>query len=331
MDELELLTRMRAEVPQAEVSPQDVDHFLTALQDRFVPRRYGRIGRLRLARAWNGPRLSLRVTLTAGVAASVAAGATIALTSGHQAAPAERTGLTAEVLGNRAAAAALATPAPRPGQWVYRQSTCQDFMLIGPNGVPCDGPTEQTWSTPDASKVIYLYGGPLVTSPFRHLPPPPPEPPPPSVAIYRARATLPRDPRALVVYINRYGSGSQASRDAETLSTIGDLLANYVDTPALTAEQYHALADTPGVRADVNAVDVAGRHGTGFFLQAPRTGGDLTNSAVEVIVNPRTYQFMGLKQWNWTVGSPMNSKNNSSLNSTALLREAFVSGPGVQP
>jgi hypothetical protein len=40
---------------------------------------------------------------------------------------------------------------------------------------------------------------------------------------------------------------------------------------------------------------------------------------------------MGLKQWNWTVGSPMNSKNNSSLNSTALLREAFVSGPGVQP
>jgi hypothetical protein len=67
------------------------------------------------------------------------------------------------------------------------------------------------------------------------------------------------------------------------------------------------------------AVDVAGRHGTGFLLTG--TGGNQ-----EIIVNPRTYQFTGYQFLG--NGRDIHAEGAWGM---AILRLAFVSGPGIRP
>ena len=68
---------------------------------------------------------------------------------------------------------------------------------------------------------------------------------------------------------------------------------------------------------DEHAVDVAGRPGIGFISPAYADG-----SRDEIIVNPQTYQLTG--------DNSMDDGHTVSFGN-AILSEALVSGPGVQP
>lgn len=76
------------------------------------------------------------------------------------------------------------------------------------------------------------------------------------------------------------------------------------------------------MRIDKNAVDTDGRHGVGFTLPYPQENGDVNHGWLAIIVNPRTYRFLGLKSWD---------SSGKAVTGTAVLREALVSGPGVRP
>jgi hypothetical protein len=73
------------------------------------------------------------------------------------------------------------------------------------------------------------------------------------------------------------------------------------------------------VKADEHAVDVARRHGTGFLLTG--TGGNQ-----EIVVDPRTYHFAGYQ----FLGSGRDIHAAGAWG-MAILRQAFVPGPGIRP
>jgi hypothetical protein len=99
----------------------------------------------------------------------------------------------------------------------------------------------------------------------------------------------------------------------------------------VAAELYHALAAIPGVAVNANATDVAGRRGVAFTL-APTpggtvpaggfTGGTAASDAGEIILDPRDYHLLG-----YATLTP----GGQPLKAVAILRQAFVSGRGVQP
>jgi len=85
--------------------------------------------------------------------------------------------------------------------------------------------------------------------------------------------------------------------------------------PALTAELFQALGEIPGVTVVKDAADLAGRHGVAFRLPDSNGQGD-----DEIVLHPRTYQFMG---WD--------SPSADGPEGTAMLAMTPVSGPGVRP
>jgi hypothetical protein len=89
--------------------------------------------------------------------------------------------------------------------------------------------------------------------------------------------------------------------------------------PQAAARMYQALGAIKGVMADEHAVDVAGRHGTGFLLTG--TGGNQ-----EIIIDRRTYQFTGYQFLG--NGRDIHAEGAWGM---AILRQAFVSGPGKRP
>jgi hypothetical protein len=102
-------------------------------------------------------------------------------------------------------------------------------------------------------------------------------------------------------------------------------LASYVVPPKVAAVLYRALADIPGVTVDQHAVDAAGRVGPAFVLTDPDyPGGGWTT---ELFLNPHTYQLTGTAE-----RFPAKCECPSpGTGGTAIVRQAFVSGPGVRP
>jgi hypothetical protein len=100
--------------------------------------------------------------------------------------------------------------------------------------------------------------------------------------------------------------------------------------PRVAAELYHALAAIPGVAVNANATDVAGRRGVAFTLALTPgtvpaggfTGGTAASDTGEIILDPRDYHLLG-----YATLTP----GGQPLKAVAILRQAFVSGPGVQP
>ena len=82
---------------------------------------------------------------------------------------------------------------------------------------------------------------------------------------------------------------------------------------------FHALGTIRRVLADEHAVDVAGRQGAGFLLTG--TGGNQ-----EIIVDRRTYHFAGYQ----FLGSGRDIHAAGAWG-MAILRQAFVPGPGIRP
>jgi hypothetical protein len=320
MDELDLLTELRAEVPLAAPTPRAEQLFRTGLADIQSS------GRTRLSRHGAHPFPGLRgrrglraprAAVVVGLAAAVTAGILIAvLPSGQRPAtvpPAQADGkaMNVQLLADLAAKAAQSGPSVQPGQWVYRK------VRFYPGNL-----TEDTWTTADGTRQ-YIGGGfgTTDTSPK-----------------YSQLGSLPKDPAALDAYLAHLAypnpDATKTNKDVADFFTIETMLEDYALPPSLTAELYHALADIPTVTARADVTDIDGRSGMAFVLPATRQSVNL-----EIIVSSTDYRI--LADASWGNGGPTKPQvvNGTFIgeagpvlfNEMAILSEAFVSGPGVLP
>jgi hypothetical protein len=310
-----------------------------AIKERVVA--YRPDGRRRRGRSLAG-RPGWRLA-AAGLAAAVAAAgtATAMITASNSAPPAR---LTAAELAYRVAAVAARGAEVRPGQWVLRE-------LYAPHKTPfqANGVTLQ-WATADNKVNAFYVGSRLVVGPWSTWQPlgcvsatRPPRPQPcapghqhylkfpvvtPAVS-YSQLASLPAGPRQLIAVLAALKPSATGpeparlvkshlvrlpvpSRAFRVFSVIASVLDYYVVPPRLAAELYRALGDLPGVQVQHDAMDASGRHGIAFYVPLRPHA----QSGADIIVNPRTYQFMG---------------SGIGQNGTAVLRQAIVSGPGIRP
>jgi hypothetical protein len=322
MDDLDLLTKLRAEVPLAAPSPRAEQLFRTGLAEIQSSERT-RLSR-RAARRFSGLRgcwglLTPRTAVAVGLAAAVTAGILIAvLPSGQPSTvpPAQASGkaMSAQLLADLAAKAVQSGPSVQPGQWVYRKEMFYPDHL-----------TEGTWTTADGTK-DYVGNtadgeGTTDTSPK-----------------YSQLGSLPKDPAALDAYLAHLSypnpDATKANKDVADFSTIDAMLSTYVLPPALTAELYHALADIPTITARTDVTDIDGRSGVAFVLPATPQSVNL-----EIILSSTDYRM--LADASWGNGGPtkrlvvngtfIGESGPVLFNEMAILSEAFVSGPGVLP
>jgi hypothetical protein len=320
MDELDLLTKLRAEVPLAAPSPGAEQLFRTGLAEIQSSERT-RLSR-RAARRFSGLRgcwglLTPRTAVAVGLAAAVTAGILIAVLLPGQPStvpPAQASGkaMSVQLLADLAAKAVQSGPSVKPGQWVYRE-----VMFYPPPPL-----TEGTWTTADGTKQ-YVGGGMGTTD---------------TSPKYSQLGSLPKDPAALDAYLAYLSypnpDATKANKDVADFSTIETMLSDYVLPPALTAELYHALADIPTVAARTDVTDIDGRSGVAFVLPATPQSVNL-----EIILSSTDYRM--LAQASWGNGGPIKPQvvNGTvigeagpvAFNEQAILSEAFVSGPGVLP
>jgi hypothetical protein len=350
MNEIDLLARLRDEVPGDQVSARAERRLADAIASPAPRRAPARRGG---SRAWQArpsrPRWRLA---TAGLAvAAVAAGTAAALVAGTGSAPPAR--LTAEELAYRAAASAARSPDVRPGQWVYRELYARPKTPFQASGI-----TRQWATANNQTNAFYLHGRLIVgpwstwqplgcvshTKPFRPVPCAPGRQrylkfrvATPFVR-YSQLSSLPTSPRRLIPVLaarNPHGflynmalqPGSMVDEQPgrahteheyvgspalRAFSVISNLLSTYVMPPRLTAELYRALGDLHGVEVYRNVTDVTGRHGIAFYMPfRPHA-----RTGEDIIVNPRTYQLMGF---------------GNRQDGTAVLYQAIVAGPGVRP
>ena len=109
---------------------------------------------------------------------------------------------------------------------------------------------------------------------------------------YAGLGSLPGDPGALERYLGQLHLQSAAGLGRggpQAFLLIYTALSTYVLPPGLTAELYQALGDIPGLTVDPHATDVAGRPGIGLMLPMA-PGSRLTQ---EIVLAPRTYHLLG--------------------------------------
>jgi hypothetical protein len=270
-----------------------------------------------------------KLALTGLAAAATATAVTVALTApGGAPSHPGTASLTAKELAYRAAGAAAAQPGVRPGQWIYRQ------VKVTSAGSVLNG-TYQGWDTANSAKETYLTkykkairvpcprGGcrpkMLLLGMIVNLP-----------VTYASLSSLPHNPGALDHYLAGIPLPGGAPAPFREFDIIATMLMRYVMPPALTAELYQALGDIPGVTVDQHAVDVAGRHGTGFQISAPPApnhSGHVPNTE-QIILNPKTYALMGIQS---ATNQRRGPGHRHGYSGTAILKTAFVSGPGILP
>jgi hypothetical protein len=296
MNEMELLTRFRAEVP-LRVSPRAEELFRAGIEDHSAERVV-----VPAHRHWiTLPRLRLRwrLAIAAGLAAVLAAGLVAAIQ------PSGAPVLTARLLAERASAAALTRPEVPAGKWLYQQTV--SYQASPSKGVPARL-TQGSWSTADGS-LSYLDG--VWSFGSGHT-------------LYSKLGSLPRDPAALNDYLAKLaypnGTMTRAGKDTADFTAIEDLLSGAVLPPALNAELYRALGDIPGIQVRNHVTDIAGRAGVAFVL--PKTP---QSANLEIILDASDYRYLAQAAWQPSDGSP-----NSAIpfTETALLRTTLVSGPG---
>jgi hypothetical protein len=226
-----------------------------------------------------------------GVAASAAAALVAGIVVAVQ--PSAQPVLTAQLLADRASAAALAQPAVNPGQWVYRQIV----VNWGP-GTP--NMTENSWET--ANDAAFYGQWSTGVGYARGFPD------------YFQLGSLPRNPAALDAYLENKSGGSGAA-----FNDFDFLLSEFVLPPALQAEVYQALALLPGVQAESHVTTIAGQAGVAFVQQASKG-----YAKGEIVLDPSTYAY--LAQGDWGVGG------DDGFQEQAVKQQVLVTGPGsTQP
>ncbi|GAA3981322.1 hypothetical protein GCM10023085_74580 [Actinomadura viridis] len=250
--------------------------------------------RRRSFRPFRLPRPALRFVAVGTLAAAIAAGVTIAQTSGGTdqdgrprpvlpGLPAGPVANAAEAL-ERAAVTAerRAFTPPRPDQWIYLESRRRTSVKAG--GVATGGPYKtrvvREWKRADGAKTASVRGGRLeILDAMRTTPP----------QDYPSLAGLPTDPDALLAWIYREmgGLGSTPEGRYETAYTmLGAILRDNVLPPKVEAALYRAIKKIPGVTL-VRKVDGAGRPAIGLGRVAE---GWLH---AELLLDPQTFAYLG--------------------------------------
>jgi hypothetical protein len=313
MNEMELLTRMREEVPLSPVSPRAEETFFAGLREPVTrtgkTRKGGPVRRIRPTQPrW---RLALAGGLSLTVAAGVAGGVSLA-TRGSSTPGPTQSPVSVKLLVDDAARAAIAGPSVSPHQWIYNKVLFSGIV---------DGKIQANvgWTTADNTQWAFYSGHRLLrapwpiggTAPAAHWPDGKPNLGD-LILPYRTLNTLPPDPAKLLGYLRRITGPVQTPGLWRSIvfTDIGNLFTYYVMPPHVAAELYRAIALIPGVRVNPDAVDLAGQRGTG-----------LTCSGDEIILNSHSYQFMGTQGT-----SPQTAKIG-----VAIVSRALVSGPGVRP
>jgi hypothetical protein len=306
MNEMDLLTRMRDNAPRS-VSPRAEQKFRAGLYDKHPKRSRPTARRLVL------------VGVPTLAAAAAAALLVAVLPSGAHPRPRPAAApLTAQLLADRAADAALSGPAFKPGQWVYEKY----LLVTHATGQESFG---ELWMTADDSaqagyingKLYFQYNG---SQNLAALPSPTSGPYVPigffdiEELSYSALGSLRGDPRALISRLGKLGAQlpgpvvgcAESSKYCDAFAEINQLFAGYMMPGKVAAELFHTLADIPGVSVVADVPAAGGQRGVAFRLR-------LTTGYQELILNPSTYQPMG------------------RAGATGLVDRELVSGPGVRP
>lgn len=272
-----------------------------------------------------------RIPGLAGALAVIAAAAVaVAVLPGHRASSAAP--LSVKLLADRAAAAALSWPSVRPGQWVYREIK---YRTTGYPPTPGGDGTARTWIT--------AAGTPGLVKPrsFGFTPP--------GAIPYSELSSLPSDPAALEEYLGDHLLHSlrgEPGHAGTALEQIWGILWEYVPPSKLAAELFHALADVPGITVRPHVTDVAGRPGVAFVLPPAENSKKFSRGRLkgerwtlkrsqELILNPSHYTLMAVGE---TVTLSVQKRPHGPVAITwnytsqqAIVRQAFVSRPGVRP
>jgi hypothetical protein len=318
MNEMDLLARMRDNAPRR-VSARVEQMFHAALYENHYPKRARPAPRLRrlAPRGATGSRASrpawrrLAVTGLPALAVAVAL-LLVMLPSGGRPRPGAAP-LTVKLLAERAAAAALAGPDIRPGQWVYEKLA---FISHDTHQIS----VQELWVTADDSiragyvhgKLYMEYNGRNMTMPRGGLP----------VVLgaftaeplaYGALGSLPGEPRALISRLGTLGARlpgpvlgcTESAAYCDAFQMVAQLFSGYVMPPTVAAELFTAIGDIPGVSA-IPGVTANGQRGVAFRLR-------LKTGYLQLILNPVTYK---------PTGGPWYG---------SIVRQELVSGPGARP
>jgi hypothetical protein len=255
-------------------------------------RRRRRFGSLVVA----GTAAAVAATLVAGIVLGPSRGGTgnTRHSSRPLAQPAD--GLEAHTLGSASSAAqlvAFATRAgakaprfnPSPSDWMYL-----DVLTKGLS-IPAKGIAQPTWTQVGTGRVATRSGGRLSYTTAVGAGAQLEGWPGSTTRIYHYLAGLPASApalRTLILANNASTPASQGGPVTGAFNAIQYLMDDYPLPPRLLAELYAVVVSLPGVRYDASATDAAGRHGVGLYLIE---SGFLKQ---EIIVNPRTYAYMGL-------------------------------------
>jgi hypothetical protein len=355
MNEMNLLIRLREEIPSGVTPQRAQDALLTAIRaedgpaGRAARHRAGRRATAGAARAsgpgrdgkseWTRHR---RLAIAGGLSLALAAGATsamVALGGSHRAVSPGRTaaagrahgavspGRTAAasrahaavvLVAERAARAMLARPGFPPGQWVYFKEV--DVSQPGSVSQVSDGwetADGTTMATVNKSGKVHKYS---IVGTMRGIDAGAGLAPLSSIT-YQSLSSLPSEPAALVRYFeNLFRSDPASQRPAKAFDSIGQLLTVYVTQPAFTAELYRAIADIPGVTVNTHGTDLGGRAAIVLSYKTPtRLFGNV------IYLDPHTFWYVG------SASQVKNGQHDYGLEGYSILRYALVSGPGVQP
>lgn len=292
MNEMDELSRFRAEV-QDRGTVRAEQTFRTALTKELsserpvVPRPRNPLRQL--PPKW-------RVAIAAPLALGLAAGVAVAVAPSGQPAP-----LTATLLADRAAAAALTDPTVPAGQWIYEVTEHTIPAVIHRAGEP-NPMVQDGWMTADGT---LNYGAGSIGSP---------------IFPYDKLDSLPRDPAALNRYFRSQDPVKSDDNSSVEFGQIDEMLFGMVLPPWLEAEMYHALALIPGVQVRQNVKDIAGRAGVAFLLPETKQ-----SDQHEIILDASDYHLLADGNW----GNP---SQPSSFDETAILQEYSVAELGsTQP
>lgn len=331
MNEMDLLSRLRDEVPLTEPSANAQRAFRAGLAGTGSTRNI----RSRRARTGAPPRsgrfpmlagaTALAVGVTAGIVVlalpsasrpSASRPSTALPTGSATTARATPTGTTlpipgttrsAQLLADTAANAVLSQPAVNASQWVYRNMEFYHQPIPGARHQFREYNVENTWMMADGDHFT------TTGSEFGLMDEAP--------VSYGQLDWLPANPAALDAYIAHLSypnpNATTANKATAEFDGVAGLLTDYVLPPKLTAELFHALADIPTVYGKSNVKDIAGQVGVAFIK--PYNAQSVNE---EIILSPTDYRVLGRADWQAHV---------ITMQGEAFLAQALVSGPGKLP
>jgi hypothetical protein len=286
MNETDELSRFRAEIPDRGTARAEEIFRAALAQELSSERRPVSPPRNR----FRPLRLKWRLAIAAPLTLGLVAGVTVAVL------PSSPPVLTAELLADRAAAAALTAPEVPAGQWIY-VVTENTFPGRHPAGVPSPF-VQRGWMTADGtiSDGAGISGNPIYP--------------------YDKLGSLPRDPARLDAYFVSLDPVKTDNKSAVAFSQIDAMLFGMVLPPWLQAEMYHALALIPTIQVRQNVKDIAGRAGVAFLL--PQTK---QSEQHEIILDSSDYHLLADADWD-------NPRQPSPTTETAILQEYPVAELG---